>query len=410
MDATAIDETVRVDSPRQNAAPVVAHSADEAEPVSDRSKPVADATEPRRISTNDACVVVVPMQPLTIQARSMVILATLAVCYTLYFAREILLPLCLAIVLCLFLRPAVRRMERWRVPSFAGAFVVVATLLAILGAGFYFLVTPATDFIDRLPADLKVVEQKLGNTAGILDKLDKAEDQIKKFTESKKQSYSFFSFTAQTEKPSLVDSVLSQTWQVLAGASVVIVLLYFLLASGNAFLRTTMEIIPTFRGKRDALTMAQDIEYGVSWYLATVALINVGVGVAIGVSMAIFGLENPVLWGVIAAALNFIPIFGCMVGSFLVFVAAMVAFDFTYAVWAPIIYSTINSIEGYLITPAILGRSMQLSTVMVILFLVFWATIWGVGGALLAVPLLAITKIICDRFERSAPIGKYLGG
>jgi predicted PurR-regulated permease PerM len=122
-------------------------------------------------------------------------------------------------------------------------------------------------------------------------------------------------------------------------------------------------------------------------------------------------MPNPALWGAMCCVLNFIPYVGAMAGTMVVFLVAVLTFDsLGYACLVPAVYFAITAVEGNLITPALLGRSMSLNPVMVFLFLVFWGWIWGIGGALLAVPLLAMLKIGFDQFERTRPVGTLLGG
>src|SRR5690606_14905047 len=116
-------------------------------------------------------------------------------------------------------------------------------------------------------------------------------------------------------------------------------------------------------------------------------------------------------WGVMAGCLNFVPYAGAFVGAAVVFLVALLTFDsMGYATLAPIAYGCINLLEGCILTPLILGRSMRLDPIAIVLSLLFWGWIWGIGGALLAVPLLAIAKITCDHFDSLRPLGNVLGG
>ena len=147
------------------------------------------------------------------------------------------------------------------------------------------------------------------------------------------------------------------------------------------------------------------------FFLLTVACINVGLGIVEGLAMWLLGMPNPALWGVLCCVLNFIPYLGAMVGAIIVFFVAVLTFDtLEYAMVVPATYFAINAIEGNVVTPAILGRSMQLNPVIVFLFLTFWGWMWGISGAILAVPLLTVLKIGFDHFERTRPIGTLLAG
>ncbi|MGB5833684.1 MAG: AI-2E family transporter [Thiohalocapsa sp.] len=147
-----------------------------------------------------------------------------------------------------------------------------------------------------------------------------------------------------------------------------------------------------------------------SSYLLTTSGINFVLGILIGLAMWLIGLPNPVLWGAMAACLNYIPYVGTIIGGLIVFFVGLISFDAPgQAIWAPLIYFSINAIEGYLITPTVLGRSISLSPLAIILSLAIWGWLWGIGGLLLAVPILAATKIACDHIKPLQPLAQLLG-
>jgi predicted PurR-regulated permease PerM len=151
------------------------------------------------------------------------------------------------------------------------------------------------------------------------------------------------------------------------------------------------------------------IERGISQYLLTFTAINVCLGIVIGTGMWLIGMPNPVLWGVMAGCLNFMPYIGAFVGSGVVFLVAALSFDsMGQALLAPAIYAAANTIEGNVITPLILGRSMRLNPIFIFLSVVLWGWMWGVGGALIAVPLLAMTKIACAHSRRLQSVATLL--
>jgi predicted PurR-regulated permease PerM len=154
---------------------------------------------------------------------------------------------------------------------------------------------------------------------------------------------------------------------------------------------------------------ALQIEQSVSRYLFTITLINVGQGVAVGTAMWLIGLPSPALWGAMACVLTFIPFIGATIGLAVVFLVALMEFETAaQALWAPALYALIGTIQGQLITPTVLGRRMSLNPVMVLLSLIFWGWMWGIGGAILAVPILAIVTATCCNIERLKPLGEFL--
>ena len=210
--------------------------------------------------------------------------------------------------------------------------------------------------------------------------------------------------------PSLTRQLFGGTTAFLSAATVVIFLTYFLLAVGDLFLQKLVGVLPQFKDKRVAVTIARETEAQISLYLFTTTLINLGVGVVTGIAMYLLGLPNAVLWGVVAAVLNFVPYVGAVANTVLLALAAFIAFEDTgRALLVPGTFLALNLIESNLVTPMIYGNRMKLNTVALFIGLVFWWYIWGVPGAILAVPIMATLKIACDHIESLAPIGEFLG-
>jgi predicted PurR-regulated permease PerM len=121
------------------------------------------------------------------------------------------------------------------------------------------------------------------------------------------------------------------------------------------------------------------------------------------------GLGTPLLWGSTAFLLNYVPILGPMTGVVIFFVAGVLSFGWPwYALLPAGLYLLIHVAEGETITPMLLARRFTLNPVLVIVSLFFWHTLWGIPGALLAVPILAMVKIVADRIEPLKPIGHII--
>ncbi|MEX0703223.1 MAG: AI-2E family transporter [Planctomycetales bacterium] len=334
------------------------------------------------------------------------VLAGLAAAYTLYFAAAILFPVLLAIVLALLLRPVVRALARLRITGVWGAAMVLVGLALIVGIGGYRLSVPAAAWIRSLPEHLEEVESKLRSMRGPFDDLRVASAKVEKLTEGENTE----AVLVTLEQPTLPGTLLNITGGLIAGVVVTGMLLYFLLAMGDGMLHRAVHLAPAYRDRQNLLSLLKDVERVVSNYLLSFTIINVVLGTVIGLAMWILGMPNPVLWGVMAGCLNFVPYAGAFVGAAVVFLVAVLSFDsLGYAALAPLAYGGINMLEGCFFTPMVLGRSMKLDPIAIVLYLLFWGWIWGIGGALLAVPLLAITKITCDHFEPLRPLGNLLG-
>jgi len=362
-----------------------------------------------------------------ISSYSITGLFVLAVCYTLYYAQAILMPVTAALILALLLQPVVRFFGRAKVPEPIAAGVVVVAFFAALTVGIYFLSDPATKWISQMPDVVAEVQEKI---KAPMKQIKDAKKEIENMVEeapadakvvpppdpqrSEAPKPESKQTPSETTRVSLLE-VFSRTFPVLrdVGWSVLIVfvLLYFLLATGTTLRENIILALPTFRDKKRALEVTRDVQRGVSVHLATVTLINVGLGVAIGLAMYAIGLPNPALWGAMAAMINFVPYLGPIVGSFVVTIVGLVTFDApVQALLPPVVYIAINTLEGNLVTPMILSRRLTISPIAVFLSVIFWGWIWGVLGALMAVPILVCLKVVCDANERLAPVSQFLSG
>ena len=196
-----------------------------------------------------------------------------------------------------------------------------------------------------------------------------------------------------------------------AGVFTTLVVLFYLLVAGETFLRRLVEILPRFAEKRQAVEISLHIERDISLYLITVTLINGVVGLLTFVVMWSCGVANPLLWGTIAFVLNYVPILGAMVGIVIFLMASVLSLGVTWWALLPVgLYFAIHVIEGEIATPMVMARRFTINPVAIILALIFWYWMWGVPGAVLAVPMLAITKIICDALRPLRAFGHFLEG
>ncbi len=333
-------------------------------------------------------------------------LFVLAVFFTLHLAREFFLPIVLAILLDFLLSPVVRVLHKIGIPVPLGAGIVVLGLLAVLVIGVYRLSGPAAEYIALAPESIQTVERKLKSMRGSVEQMTEAAEQVERATDGGE---------AQTQQveikgPSLTRQVFGGTTVFLGAAAVVIFLTYFLLAVGDLFLQKLVGVLPQFKDKRVAVTIARETEAQISLYLFITTLINIGVGVVTGIAVHLLGMPNAVLWGVVAAVLNFIPYVGAVANTLLLALAAFVTFDdIGHAVLVPGTFLALNLVESNLVTPMIYGNRMKLNTVALFIGLIFWWYIWGIPGAILAVPIMATIKIACDHIESLSPIGEFLG-
>jgi len=349
--------------------------------------------------------------PVDVRSIALTGIFVLLVFYTLYFARDFLLPVVLAFLLTFLLAPVVRGLHRIRVPEAIGAALVILAVLSGVVYGIYSLSGPAGDWIERAPQGLGRIERRIRDLQRPVTEVREAAEQVQEQVEEMAgQGRRARPTEVQVEGRTLTGVVFSQTQAFLAGAVVTIILLYFLLASGDLFLRKLVRVLPRLSDKKAAIEIARDMEDHISTYLVTMTLINVGLGIAVGGAMRLAGMPNPVLWGVTAAILNFVPYLGPVVTLGMIALVSFLTFeDLGRAFVAPGLYLGLNALEGYLVTPMLLGRRLLLNPVVIFLGIIFWGWLWGIPGALLAVPILVTFKIFCDHIGPLAPIGEFLG-
>jgi predicted PurR-regulated permease PerM len=345
--------------------------------------------------------------PLGIRSLALTGLLVLAAFYTLYFARAFFLPIVLALLLSFLLSPVVRGLKKLHIPNGLGAALVVFGLLGSLGLGIYELAGPAYEWAEQAPRQLRRLERKLAEFKKPVQTMSKATQQVEKITQVG-AGEAPRKVEVQTE--TLGERIFSQTTELVAGGSIMFILLFFLLASGDLFLRKLIRVLPSLSDKKRAVEIARQIEQDVSTYLVTITVINIALGLAVWGLMTWIGVPNPLLWGVLALVTNYIPYVGAMV---MIAVLAMVGFltfnDTTHALMAPGAFVGLNLLESYLVTPMVLGHRLTLNPVVVFLGLTFWGWLWGITGALLAVPIMVVVKIICDHSEPLRSIGEFLG-
>jgi len=324
-----------------------------------------------------------------------------------YLAAEIILPIVLAFVLMLVLQPTMRFLERWRVPRGLAALAIIVVLFGTIAGLTTALTGPATDWAAKLPEGIPKLQERLsflGKPIAAVQKFITRAEGLTSGTEGK-------ALSVKVEGTGLSERLISSTRNVVSGLGETVLVLFFLLISGETFLRRLVEILPRFKNKRQAVDIANQIESDIAAYLVTITIMNAAVGIATGIAVAFAGLGDPLLWGTVAFLLNFVPILGPMIGVVIFLLAGLLSIETLWIAFLPaVLYFAVHLIEGETITPMLLARRFTINPVLVIVSLVFWYWMWGVPGAILATPLLAVTKIICDRIESLSAFGHFIEG
>jgi predicted PurR-regulated permease PerM len=298
----------------------------------------------------------------------------------LYVCRPILLPVAAAIVIGTTLAPLVKAAARYRASPWLTAGLLAASLVAVAGTAVTFLTKPVTDWIARAPEIGATIKQKLY----VLDPLLAA---LRELQEVLLPS----SGNAVTVEPSQL-SIVTPLLTVVTPAAVELVLFFvtliFFLAAQMDFRRYMVSFFTTRDAKLRFIRITNDIEEHLASYLFTVMVINFCLGVAVAFGAWLFGFPSPVLFGVLAMVLNYIPYIGAACMTVILFGVGLVSFpSLAFAFAPPAAFVAFATIEGQFITPAVLGHRLTLNPLAVILALAFWSWIWGPMGTFLAVPL-----------------------
>lgn len=348
-------------------------------------------------------------KPFDIRSLALTGLFVLAVFYTMYFARAVLLPLVLALLLSYLLRPIVRSLAKLKIPLPLGSALILISLIAVAVYSISMLAAPATSWLEKAPYSVQQLERKLLPLKQPIQKVAQASGEIEKLATTTPETRSQKQTTVEIRKHPIAETLVLRTPEVIVSTVLVLILLFFLLSYDGVFLGKLIKILPTLSDKKRAVSIATEIEEQVSRYLVTQTMINLGLGLAVGATVGAMGLQNPIMWGAMVAVLNFVPYLGALTGIICITLGAILSFDsLSYAMLFPAVYLGFATIEGNLITPWVMGRSLTLNPVMILLSLTFWGWMWGITGIILAVPILAAFKIFCAHIKPMDALAEFL--
>lgn len=332
------------------------------------------------------------------------VIAVLLIFYTLHFAASLLAPIACALLLSMLLGPIVASLERLFVPRSIAVVLVVLGLVGTLAAGVTLLSEPAQSWLEKAPEGLRRLEHKIEPLRRRLETISQARESLQEAgrgIDSPPQKVVIV-------RPAVLDIALG-TPHILGTVLSVFMLMFLLLVAGDIFLRKLVGIIPTFKEKKRTVEIIRAIEADISYYLLTFAALNTGIGVAMGIVTALLGIPNPFLWGTLVAILNCVPYIGPAVSIGVLTIVGITTFDtLSTALAAPAAMLLFAILSAQVVAPAVLGRGLRLNPVAIFIAVMLWGWLWGIVGVLLAVPLLASFKIICERVEPLTPVAEFL--
>jgi predicted PurR-regulated permease PerM len=344
--------------------------------------------------------------PYRAPVRLIALIVSLAACW---LASSLLIPVMLAMLLALLANPLVTRLRKVWIPRWLGSLVVVVGGLVMTVWLSSLLIGPAADWVKQAPTELRQLAPKIKKITRQVEQANKAAASIVRAAGAAPSPAS----AAAEDKPKAPNlwSLVSAAPRMLASLLAVVLLAYFFLVYGQDLQRQAIARMPADRHKRITVDILKRIETDLSTYVLTISLINAALGMLLTGALYWLGIdiEDALLWGTLAALLNFVPYVGPLSGVALLAVVGVVAFDQPGRMLIPpALYLALHVTESQIVTPIILGRRMAISPLVMLLWLMLWGFLWGVAGLLLAVPMLASIKIVAERVPGWEPWAKLI--
>ncbi len=359
----------------------------------------------------------VPESSLDARTVALVIIAVGVVIFLLQQMQTLFAPMAFGILLFYALDPIVDALENLKIPRWIAAAAALGLTVGILGAGAYALQGQAMTVINQLPDGARrlsaLVERKPREAPGPIERVQQAAEELQKTTEPAKTQPGVV--RVQVEEPFSATTFLwSGSLNVLSAFNqllMILILTYFILLSDKLFRRKFVELAgPRLTKKKITLEIIDSISSQIGRFLLVQVFTSSVVGVVTWIAMRTMGLHQAALWGLLAGVFNSIPYYGPLIVSGGLAAVAFLQFGtigMTLAVAG--IALVITSLEGWILTPTLMGKVAEMNRVAVFVGLLFWSWVWGFWGMLLAVPLMMTIKVVCDHVEDLQPIGRFLG-
>lgn len=383
----------------------------------------AEAVAP--LPAGEAPEPVVDRTAVDVTSVALTVIAVLAVILVLQYAQAVLIPIVLGVLISYGLGPLVAVLQRVRIPRAIGAAVVVSLFVGILGLGAYALSDDVMAVVGSIPEATQRIRQRVRafrrEPGDALGKVQEAAKEIDKAAEEAAAPAKPEVGQARgVQKVEVVDPTFKATdflWYGgiglvgFAGQFVLVLfLVYFSLVTGDLYKRKLVKIAPTLSNKKATLQILNDISEQIATFIRVQILTSLLVAIATGFALWCFGLQQYIVWGLLAGLFNSIPYLGPVIVTGALGIVSFLEFnDPLKTAYICAVTFAITSLEGFLLTPMLMGRAAQMNPVAIFVGLLFWSWIWGLWGTVLAVPMLMIMKAFCDHLEDLQPISELLG-
>lgn len=362
----------------------------------------ADRTGPRAIR---AARSLVRDNPQVVTAWCAIFLALIAAGCVFYAARAYLMPVVCAFVMSVLLAPIASMLEARGAPRTLAAILPVIGLCALFYVAGLLVAAPAARWLANAPEIMGAAREHLD---GIRETVETVEE-ISEGMEGLAGDAT--SREVVVQGPGLTQSLATSASTIIVQALFVLVVTYFFLLTRRDLRLKLIASRATLGGRLNMARIFCDIERRVGVYIATMSVVNIGLGVAVALAMWALGVESPIMWGGLAAALNFVPYVGPAILTILLGAAGLSSFDtLGGALTPPAAYIALNFIESNLVTPIAVGRRMTLNPLAILIAVSFWTWLWGPLGGLLSIPMLVMLKVVLDRSHPLKALGAFIGG
>ena len=359
--------------------------------------------------------------PVDVRNLAITVIAVLGVVLVLQMMQSVLIPIVLGVLISFALSPIVKSLAKIHVPRVIGAFLAVALLVASLGFGVWTFSDDAMAVVRDVPTTARRVAAQIranrnNPSDSALQQMQEAAKEIDKaVVEGTAPPPSKVQQVEVVDRGFRASDYLWMGGQSLVGLTgqfaVILFLVYFLLITDDLYKRKFVKIAgPTLTKKKITVQILDEITRQIENFIKVQVLTSVIVGAATALALWWFGIEHYMIWGLLAGIFNSIPYLGPIFVSGALGVVAFMQFDdLVRAGYVAATAMAITSLEGFLLTPALMSRAAQMNPVAIFIGLLFWSWVWGVWGTILAVPMLMMLKAICDHVEDLQSIGELLG-
>ena len=343
-------------------------------------------------------------------ARAIWVVTLCVAVAALRLGRELLIPLALALLMALLLSGIVETLRRYRVPRGLSALVLLLLVGLAVGGLLHVVWTPAREWMESAPRVLRIIEHKTRTAQSLVRRFDALAKRASAIAGAADTSGTAASLAAPSAGSVSAMDVVEGTSGVAAALLMGVALTLLLLAAGPPTLaRMTAPVATDGRAVR-VLRIIEAIRVEVGRYYGTLAVINLLFGTATALAMWMLGMPNPILWGALAAVLNFIPYVGCATTMVILTLVAFVSFDrISQTLLVAASFLLMAGIEGHIIEPVFLGRRLDLNPIVVLVALWVGAWIWGIAGMVVAMPILVATKVAAAHSENGNSVVRFLG-